>query len=162
MKRRSLVAPTIFLRAVIVLTGIGALVLMLWEPHLEGRNVHSTLFDIYFKDPFLAYVYGASVPFFVALYQAFRVLGYIAQNKALSQATVNALRVIKYCAMAIVGFVAVAEVLLMFTQSDDRAGGVVIGMLIAFGSVVVASTAMILEQVVQDAVDMKSERNTTE
>lgn len=40
---------------VVVLGGIGALAFMLWEPHLEGRNAHAGLFEIYFKDPFLAY-----------------------------------------------------------------------------------------------------------
>src|SRR6188508_2216069 len=85
----------LFLKAVLVLIGIGALALLLWEPHLEGRNAHATLFEIYFNDPFLAYAYLASIPFFVALYQAFKLLGYIGQNKALSQATVKALRTIK-------------------------------------------------------------------
>jgi hypothetical protein len=60
---------------VIVLFGIGVLAFMLWEPHLEGRNVHASLFQIYFKDPFLAYAYVASIPFFVGLYQAINVLG---------------------------------------------------------------------------------------
>jgi hypothetical protein len=46
---------TLFLRAVLVLIGIGALALLLWEPHIEGRNAHATLSAIYFKDPFLAY-----------------------------------------------------------------------------------------------------------
>src|SRR5215216_3753267 len=86
----------LFLKAVLVLIGIGALALMLWEPHIEGRNAHATLFEIYFKDPFLAYAYFASIPFFVALYQVFKVLGYIEQNKAFSQATVKALRIIKF------------------------------------------------------------------
>src|ERR1700693_1486862 len=102
MKRSS----TIFLQVVIVLIGIGALALLLWEPHIEGRNAHATLFEIYFKDPFLAYAYVASIPFFVALYQAFKALGYIGQDKAFSQATVKALRTIKVCAIAIIGFVA--------------------------------------------------------
>lgn len=66
--------PAIFLQTVIVLIGIGALAFMLWEPHIEGRNAHATLFEIYFKDPFLAYAYIASTPFFVALYQAFKLL----------------------------------------------------------------------------------------
>src|SRR6266853_6468252 len=98
MKRSS----TIFLQVVIVLIGIGALVLMLWEPHIEGRNVHATPFEIYFKDPFLAYAYVASIPFFVALFQAFKVLGFAGQNRVFSQAAVNALRTIKRCAIAII------------------------------------------------------------
>ena len=44
-----------------------------------------TLFQIYFNDPFLAYAYIASLPVFVALYQAFKVLGYAGQNEVFSQ-----------------------------------------------------------------------------
>src|SRR6266478_2060114 len=106
MKRSS----TIFLQAVVVLIGTGALALLLWEPHIEGRNAHATLFEIYFKDPFLAYAYLASIPFFVALYQAFKVLGYAGQNKVFSPAAVKALRTIKYCAIAIIGFAAVSVI----------------------------------------------------
>src|SRR5690349_7466208 len=121
MKKTSLVIPTIFLQAVIVLIGIGALALMLWEPHIEGRNANAMLFEIYFKDPFLAYAYLASIPFFVALYQAFKVLGYIGQNKASSQATVKGLRTIKFCALTTIGLVAVAELFILLGSGDDRA-----------------------------------------
>jgi Protein of unknown function (DUF2975) len=157
MKMRSLVVPTIFLQAVIVLIGIGALALMLWEPHIEGRNAHATLFEIYFKDPFLAYAYLASIPFFMALYQAFKVLGYIGQNKAFSQATVKALRTIKFCALGIIGFVAIGELFILMSNSDDRAGGVFIGILITFGSVVIATVAAMFERILQNSVDTKSE-----
>src|SRR3954452_17459557 len=115
---------TIFLQVVVVLIGLGALTLLLWEPHLEGRNAHATLFEIYFKDPFLAYAYIASISFFVALYQAFKVLEYAGQKKLFSRAALKALRTIKYCAIAIIGFVAVGEIFIMLGDSDDRAGGV--------------------------------------
>jgi Protein of unknown function (DUF2975) len=160
MKKRPLV-PTMFLQAVIVLIGIGALALMLWEPHIEGRNAHATLFEIYFKDPFLAYAYLSSIPFFVALYQAFQVLGYIGENKAFSQAAVKALRTIKFCALAIIGFVAVGELFIVLGNSDDRAGGVFIGILITFGSVVIATAAAMFERILQNAVDIKSENDLT-
>ena len=65
MKRSS----TIFLQVVIVLIGIGALAFLLWEPHVEGVNAHATFFEVYL-DPFIAYAYIGSIPFFVALYQA--------------------------------------------------------------------------------------------
>ena len=159
MKKRSLVAPTIFLQGVIVLMAIGALALMLWEPHLEGRNARATLFEIYFKDPFLAYAYLASIPFFVALYQAFTILGYVGQNKAFSPVTMKALRSIRFCALAIIGFVAVGELFIMLGDSDDRAGGVFLGILITFGAVVVAAAAAMFERVLQSAVD--TENNLT-
>jgi hypothetical protein len=152
---------TAFLQVVIVLIGIGALALMLWEPHIEGRNAHATVFEIYFKDPFLAYAYIASIPFFVALYQGFKVLGYAGQNQIFSQAAVKALRTIKICAIAIIGFVAGAEIFILMHDSDDRAGGVFMGVLITFGSVVIAAAAATFERVLQNAVDLKSENDLT-
>src|SRR5882762_5767802 len=152
-------SSAIFLQVVVVLISIGALALMLWEPHIEGRNVHATLFEIYFKDPFLAYAYIASIPFFMALYQAFKVLGYAGQNKVFSQPAVKALRTIKVCAIVIVGFVAVGEIFIMLGDSDDRAGGVFIGILITFASIVVATAMAIFERILQNAVDIKSEND---
>jgi hypothetical protein len=158
MKRGS----TIFLQAVIVALGIGALALMLWEPHVEGRNAHATNFEIYFKDPFLALVYIGSIPFFMALYQALKVLGYVRQNKTFSQAAVNALRTIKYCALVIIGFVAVEEFYIMLNHgSDDPAGGVFMGVLITFGSIVIATAAAMFQRILQNAVDIKSENDLT-
>jgi hypothetical protein len=150
-----------FLRAVLVLIGIGALALLLWEPHIEGRNAHATLFAIYFKDPFLAYAYIASIPFFVGLYQGFKVLGRAGQNEEFSPSAVRSLRTIKYCAIAIVGFIAGGELFIMLSESDDRAGGVFMGILITFVSIVVATAMAVLERAVQKAVDMKSENDLT-
>ena len=154
-------SSTIFLQTVIVLIGIGVLALLLWEPHIEGRNAHATPFEIYFKDPFLAYAYIGSIPFFVALYQAFKVLGYVRQNKTFSQATVKALGTIKYCAIAIIGFVAVGVIFMMFGDSEDRPAGVFMRILITVSSIVVATAAAMFERIVQNAVDIKSENDLT-
>ena len=154
-------SSTIFLQGVIVLIGIGALAIMLWEPHVEGRKAHATPFEIYFKDPFLAYAYIASIPFFVALYQAFKVLGYAGQNKVFSQAAVKALRTIKFCAISIIGFVAVSVIFIIFGDKDDRPAGVFMRILITFGSIVIATAAAMFERILQNAVDMKSENDLT-
>jgi hypothetical protein len=137
---------TLFLRALISLIGIGVLALMLWEPHIEGRNVHATLWAIYFNDPFLAYAYGASIPFFVALYQAFKLLGHIGQNKAVSPSSIQALRRIKYCGLALVGFIVVGEVFILLGSSDDRAGGVFMGLMALLISAAIATAAAIFEK----------------
>ena len=157
MKRSS----TIFLQLVIVLVGIGALALLLWEPHVEGRNSHATFFEVYFKDSFLAYAYTASIAFFVALYQAFKVLGYVRQNQTFSQTTVKALRTIKYCAIAIIGFVAVSVLFMIGGDREDRPGGIFMRILITFPSIVVAAAAAMFERILQNAVDIKSENDLT-
>jgi Protein of unknown function (DUF2975) len=157
MKRSS----TIFLQTVIVLIGMGALALMLWEPNIEGRNAHSTLFEVYFKDPFLAYAYIASTPFFVALHQAFKLLACTGQNKVFSPEAVKALRTIKYCALAIIGFVVVSVIFLLRGDPEDRPAGVFMRVLITFGSIVVAAAAAMFERTLQNAVDIKSENDLT-
>ena len=156
MKRSS----TIFLQVVIVLIGIGALAFMLWEPHVEGVNAHATLFEMYFS-LFIAYAYIASIPFFVALYQAFKLLGYAGQNKVFSQEAVKALRTIKYCALAMIGFVAVSVIFMIGGDRDDRPAGVFMRILITFPSVVIATAAAMFERILQNAVDIKSENDLT-
>jgi hypothetical protein len=49
----------------------------------------------------------------------------------------------------------------MLSVSDDRAGGVFMGVLITFGAVVIAAAANVFERLLQDAVDMKSEEPFT-
>ena len=155
-------SSTIFLQVVIVLIGLGTLALILWEPHIEGRNVHATNMEIYFEDPFLAYAYIASLCFFVALYKAFQILGYVRQNKSFSQATVNAFRTIKQCALVFIAFVVVAEVYLFIVRPDDDiAGGVAIGLVLIFTTAVTATAAALFEKLLQNVVDIKSENDLT-
>jgi hypothetical protein len=84
MRRISL----IFLQAVVVLIGIVALAIMIRFPLIEGRAENLDLFSIYF-DPFILYGYASSIAFFVALYKAFKLLGYIGQNKLFSPNSVK-------------------------------------------------------------------------
>jgi hypothetical protein len=154
---------TIFLQAVIVLIGIGSLALLLWEPHIEGRNAHATVFQIYFNDPFLAYAYTASIAFFLALYQAFKLLGYVRRGEVFSQRSVKALRTIKYCAISLVAFLVGAEAYfaIVVRGKDDIAGGVMMGLLLIFVSAVVATAAAVFERTLQSAVELKSENDLT-
>jgi len=159
MKRSS----TIFLQVVITLLGVGVLAALLWEPQVEGRNVHATQFEIYFKDPFLAYIYLAFVPFFVGLYQAIKMLGYVRRDEAFSPRAVRALRTIKYCAIAVAIFILGAEayIFIFVRGTDDVAGGVMMGVFIIFVSAVIGTAAAVFERILQNAVDIKSENDLT-
>lgn len=147
-------SSALFLQVVIVLIGIGILGLMLWEPHLEGRNAHATTFEIYFKDPFLAYVYIGSIPFFVAVHRAFGLFGHVRRNGTFSQETLNALRTIKRCAMALLGFIAGAVIIILITgDGEDRPAGVFMSGLAAFGASVIATAAAMLARNLQRALE---------
>lgn len=132
----------LFLQIVIVLLGLVVLGLMLGEPHLEGRNAHATIFEIYFQDPFLAYVYVGSLPFFVALQRAYALFGHVRRTGAFSAATVDALRSIQRCALVLLGFVAGGLIFVVRAgDPDDRPAGVFMGLLIALAATAVATVA---------------------
>ena len=155
MKRSS----AVFLQVVIVLVGVGTLALMLWEPHLEGRNAHATTFEIYFKDPFLAYVYVGSIPFFVALHRAFGLFGQVRRNGIFTRASVDDSTAIKRCAMALIGFVAGGVIfIILFGDGEDRPPGIFMSVLAAFGASVMATAAARFERYLQSALSRSEER----
>lgn len=155
---------TKFLRVVLILMAVVVAVAMLWFPQTEGRNKNSDALSLYFNDPFLAYIYLGTIPFYFALFQAFKLLGYIEQNKAFSPASVKTLRNIKYCALVIIGLMvgAIVWVRIMSSVSgDDPAGFIAIGIVILFITVVIATFAGVLEKLFQNAVNIKSENDLT-
>jgi len=158
MKRISI----IFLQAVIVLIGIVALVILIRFPLTEGRAKNLDLFSVYF-DPFILYGYAASVAFFVALYKAFKLLGYIRQNKVFSSNSVKTLKSIKYCAIVLSILIVAAGLYIMIAHNkeDDPAGFLAICIVTTFVSIVIATAAAIFEKILQNAVDMKSENDLT-
>ena len=152
---------TLFLKFVICLIAIGALIWLIWFPQLEGRAAKLDLISIY-KDPLIIYAYIGSIPFFVALYQAFKLLGYVDNNKVFSQSSVNAVRNIKYCAIIISGLIVLGILYIrLFVNGDDPAGPTALGMFTTFAAIVIATAAAILERLLQNAVDIKSENDLT-
>jgi hypothetical protein len=146
-------SSAVFLQTVVVLFGLAALVILLGEPHVEGRNTHATWFEIYFKDPFLAYVYLGSIPFFLALHRAFRLFGNVGRTGHFSPASVNDLRTIKVCALAVVGFVAGAALIIVLnSDGDDHAGGIFMTFLAASGAGAVAVAATLFGRKLQAAL----------
>ena len=158
MKRISI----IFLQAVVVLVSIVALTLLVWFPLTEGRATNLDLFSIY-SDPFILYGYATSIAFFVAMYKAFRLLGYIGQNKVFSSNSVEALKSIKYCAIVLSILIVTAGIYIKMAhhKDDDPAGFLAICIVTTFASIVVATAAAIFEKILQNAVDMKSENDLT-
>ena len=147
-------AAAIFLQILIVLFGGMVLAALLIGPQFEGRNSNANFFETYFTDPFLAYVYLASVPFFVALFQAFRALGYIRQNNIFSQAGAAALRIIKYCGLLVAASTVAAEVYIIISAratNDDSAGAVMLGAIVIVVSAAAAATAAACEKILRKA-----------
>jgi hypothetical protein len=103
-----------------------------------------------------------SLPFFFALYQAFKLLGYIDQGVAFSELSVRALRLIKYAALAMSGLYLLGmPVALLMAQSDDAPGLVPIAFLLACSPIVIAVFAAVLERLVESAIEIKKDTELT-
>lgn len=152
----------LFLQAVVIIIGVAALAILIRVPLLEGRAENLDLFSIY-TDPFIVYGYLSSIAFFVALYKAYQLLGYIRRDKLFSIGSIKTLRAIKYCAI-LLSFLMVMAALyikIFHAKDDDPAGFLGMGMILIFITVAVATTVAVLEKILQNAIDMKSENDLT-
>jgi hypothetical protein len=157
MKRGS----TLFLKVVLALIAIGAFAGMLWFPLTEGRAVNLDLVSIY-TDPLIIYGYIASIPFFFGLFQAFTLLNLIDKNKAFSQDAVDTLKNMKIASLSLIGFIAGGVLYIhFFAKGDDPAGPTMLGFLISFSAVVIATACAVFQKLLQNAVDLKSENDLT-
>lgn len=153
MKRGS----TLFLRGVIVLIGLIVLALCIFALP-AGISTDNT------GDyrPILLGLYVPAIPFFFALYQSLKLLNYIDKNQAFTVLSVTAFKYIKYCAIAIgLLFMAGMPYIFQVADADDAPGVVLIGLVIAGASFVIATFSALLQKLVQNAVDIKSENDLT-
>ncbi|MDI3320661.1 DUF2975 domain-containing protein [Pinibacter soli] len=131
-------------QALIVFIGIVTLAILIRFPLTEGRAANLDLFSIY-ADPFILYGYAASIAFFVALYQAFKFLGYIGQNKTYSLRSVDTIKRIKYCAIVLSVLVVIAGLYIKVSHNkdDDPAGFLAICVVAILGCIAVATGAAV-------------------
>jgi hypothetical protein len=128
----------------------------------EGRAKDLDLISIY-MDPLIIYGYIASIPFFIALYQLFKLLGFVDKNKVFSEPAVKAVKIIKYCALSIPVFIVLGLIYIRLNASagDDPAGPTGLGIIVSFIFIVLATGAGVFQRILQNAVDLKSENDLT-
>ncbi|WP_433774831.1 DUF2975 domain-containing protein [Bacillus wiedmannii] len=153
---------TTFLKVIIFLTGIAVLALCIFlVPNIA--NFAAKLYPNIVPMKYLVFIviYGAAVPFYVALYQALNLLRYIDMNTAFSELSVKALKNIKCCAISISGVYVLGLPLFHFIakKMDPPIG--LLGLIIIFASFVIAVFAAILQQLLQEAINIKSENDLT-
>ena len=154
---------TLFLKLAVILIGIPILALCIFLVP-EIANFAAELFPdaAYIKYLVFIDLYAASVPFFYALYQALGLLSYIDKGKAFSELSVKALKNIKYCAITISAlFVTGMPIYYLMAEIDDAPGIILIGLVIIFASIVIAVFAALLEKLLKEAIDIKSENDLT-
>jgi len=152
---------TIFLKFVLIIITILAITLLLWIPQNEGKAANLNLLDIY-TDPFVIYIYISSIPLFIGVYQAFKLLNLIDSNKAFTQKAVNTLRNMKLASISLIGFIILALLYIrFFVNGDDVAGPTMLGTCMILAFTVIATATSVFQKLFQNAVDIKSENDLT-
>lgn len=150
---------TLFLKVVIILLGLPVLAFCLYGlPWIVKKPAEA----YWMLKPILIVMYLTVIPFFIALYKAFKLLNYIDRDIAFSELSIKALKNIKYCGITIgVLYGAIMPFLYLFSEIDDAPGVILIGLLLVFASTVIAVFAVVLEKLLKHAFDIKSENDLT-
>lgn len=108
-------------------------------------------------------MYALCIPYYTALYQAYRLLTNIDQHKAFSKSSVRALRTIKNCALTIVAGLAlgIASIMIMFTGKEDITGIITLTLISIFVTSTIATFAVVLHRLLQKAIDLQNENQLT-
>jgi hypothetical protein len=153
---------TLFLKIAVILIGIPVLALCIFlVPELADAvagflGVHSIKYIIFIL------LYGGALPFYFALYQAFKLLSFIDKDIAFSELSVRALMRIKYCAISICSLhVLGLPLYFLVADKDDAPGLIFVGMVIPFSSLVITVFAAVLQRLLQEAINIKSENDLT-
>jgi hypothetical protein len=148
---------TFILKATIALIGLVVLVTAIFSLHPVIASE-----DVGMYRPILVGMYVSMIPFYIALYQALKLLGYIDLNTAFSGISVKALMTIKNCAIAIAAMYALGmPYIYVVADRDDAPGVIVIGLVIIGASLVVATFAAVLQKLLKNAIDIKAENDLT-
>lgn len=115
-----------------------------------------------FRIPFIIAVYATAIAFFNILYQAFRILALIEKNQAFSNDARTAIQYIKFSSLSIALIYSLTLPLFYFVADHEDAPGIlVIGLILVFAALVVAAFAGVLQKLVNNALEIKSEMDLT-
>lgn len=153
---------TLFLKTVLLIIALIVLALCVFlfpQLYFEMREWPVSPVLIYTA---LIGVYLSALPFYYALFQAFKLLNYIDRNNAFSELSITALRNITMSAIAMsVCYAVCLPMVFVFAELDDAPGVVVIGTAFACAPLVVATFAAVLQKLVRNAVDLEEENSLT-
>lgn len=112
--------------------------------------------------PVLALMFLSAFPFLYALYNGLLLLRYIDSNTAFSERSVKAIRSIKYTAFSIsVLYAGGMPLIISVAHTDDAPGVVLLGLIFIFATLIVGVFAAVLEKLLENAIQLKSENDLT-
>lgn len=152
---------TLFLRVSVILIGLPVLAAAIFLGVLICQGEANTEYSNMLY-PIIIGLYGSMIPFYIALFKAFKLLNYIDTNKAFSKLSVDALKHIKYSANSIsLIYILMMPFLFLLADKDDAPGLVLFGLIFIFASLIISFFATVLQRLLQDAIEIKTENDLT-
>ncbi len=158
MKRSS----TIFLRLSVLAIGAAVLLLCtlllpsLWQVADEYPDYTYAVYVV------LATLYITTIPYYLGLFNAWRLLTLIDTGKAFTLRAVTTLRTVARCAAVISVLYAVSlPFFYIWADNDDAPGLVVIGIVLTGVPMVVAVCIAVLQRLLYEAIMIKNENDLT-
>ena len=150
-------SSTLFLRLVLLVFSIGVLVLC---GFLLYQITQSDSLGYY--RPILIGVVLSTIPLLYVFYQAFLLLKNIDNNLSLTDSSVNSLRKIKVSSFLIsLMYLIGSPFIFNVAQQDDAPGVVLINIILLLGSFSVGVFTYILQKLLINAIEYKSENELT-
>ncbi|QQS22977.1 DUF2975 domain-containing protein [bacterium] len=149
---------TLFLKLVIIFMGLVALgVIGVAIPiaFITGERTNEYV-------PFWILIYLTAIPFFMALLEGMRLLGFIDKNTAFSNNSVAALGKIKiYAIVMTVLYLACLPWVFKAADADDSPGMVLMWTAFSCAPLVIAVFAALLKTLLKNVIDIKAENDLT-
>lgn len=154
---------TLFLKLAVIMIAIPILALCIYGLPTIVKNsmLHPWELNRYLYG-IIGGMYVSAIPFFYALFQAMKLLGYIDKNNAFSFDSVLALSRIKWSGLSISAiYIVLMPLFYIIGELDDAPGVIVVGMVFTFAPAVVAVFAAVLQRLLKEAVEIKAENELT-
>ncbi len=148
---------TMFLKLIVLAIGLAVLVFSfsMLRAAVREENVGD-------YSPIMVGMAISTIPIFLALTQAMKLLHYIEKNNAFSSRSVKALKHIKYSALTFSALYILGMPYIYYrAEKDDAPGMIVLGLALIGISIVTATFAIVLQKLVQNGIDIKSENDLT-
>ena len=108
----------------------------------------------------IAVLLMTGIPFYLALFNTLKLLKLIDNNNAFSDLSVTALKNIKDSAISISGLYLLSTPLLyLWADKSDAPGILLIGLIVLFSSVVIATFTAVLERLLEEALAIKNDKS---
>ncbi|WP_407268482.1 DUF2975 domain-containing protein [Radiobacillus sp. PE A8.2] len=150
-----------FLKVVVFIIGIITLCLCIFAlPSLADYSANMNPEYAFLELPVLIGIYITAIPFFLALFQALKLINHIKSKNVFSELAVNSLKQIKNNAISIIVLYVIGMFSLAFLNALHP-GIAIIGIVIIFATLVVSVFTAVLQELLKSAIIIKSENDLT-